>query len=89
MEGRVSRIEGGQFSKWGSRLSASKFARVSPIESGSFSKRGPRLSAVHIRFKSLQELHGLVAGNFRNVALALAPRTFVFTKLPELHGLRT
>eukprot|EP00959_Pyramimonas_sp_CCMP1952_P368214 7713023-Pyramimonas_sp.AAC.1 len=52
-------------------------AAVSQMEGGWFSKCGPRLGAAHIRFNTLQELHGLEAGRFQNVALALAPRTFV------------
>eukprot|EP00959_Pyramimonas_sp_CCMP1952_P100331 2098865-Pyramimonas_sp.AAC.1 len=49
--------------------------RDSRIEGRSFSKCGPCLSAAHIRWKQLQELHGLRAVPFRNVARALAPRT--------------
>eukprot|EP00959_Pyramimonas_sp_CCMP1952_P393831 8252317-Pyramimonas_sp.AAC.1 len=48
------------------------------MEGGSLSKRGSRLSAAHSRFKKLQELHGLRAGGFQNVTLALAPRTSAF-----------
>eukprot|EP00959_Pyramimonas_sp_CCMP1952_P217317 4545237-Pyramimonas_sp.AAC.1 len=49
------------------------------MESNSVSKCGSRISAAHIRFKQLQELHGLRAVPFQNVALALAQRTFVET----------
>eukprot|EP00959_Pyramimonas_sp_CCMP1952_P193185 4039899-Pyramimonas_sp.AAC.1 len=51
------------------------------MEGGSFSKCGSRLRAAHIRFKTLQELHGLRVVPFQHAALALvalAPRTFVF-----------
>eukprot|EP00959_Pyramimonas_sp_CCMP1952_P435577 9120887-Pyramimonas_sp.AAC.1 len=48
------------------------------VEGGSFSKCGSRPSTAHI-FQELQELHGLRAGRFQNVVLALAPRTFVLS----------
>eukprot|EP00959_Pyramimonas_sp_CCMP1952_P465374 9488182-Pyramimonas_sp.AAC.1 len=35
-----------------------------------------------------KELHGLRANGFRNVALVLAPRTFVAQNLQQLLGLR-
>ena len=102
-------MEGGSFSKCGSRLSAAhirlknlqqlqgsravpfqngalalaphtfviKLALVSTIEGGWFSKLGSRLSAAHIRLKNLQQFQGSRAVPFQNVALALAPRTFV------------
>ena len=54
-----------------------KAATVSRIEAGSFSKCGSRLSAAHIRFQHLQQFHGSRGCVTRNVALALAPRTFV------------
>eukprot|EP00959_Pyramimonas_sp_CCMP1952_P085337 1784491-Pyramimonas_sp.AAC.1 len=47
------------------------------MEGGSFSNCGYRLGAAHISLNKLQELHGLRAGRFQNVALVLAPRTFV------------
>eukprot|EP00959_Pyramimonas_sp_CCMP1952_P239386 5002807-Pyramimonas_sp.AAC.1 len=50
---------------------------ASQMEGGWFSKCGSRFSAAHTRFKHLQELHALRADGFRNVALALARRTFV------------
>eukprot|EP00959_Pyramimonas_sp_CCMP1952_P097840 2045015-Pyramimonas_sp.AAC.1 len=53
-------------------------ATASQMDGGWFSKYGSNLSAAHTRFKDLQELHGLRAGGFQNVALAMAPRTFVF-----------
>eukprot|EP00959_Pyramimonas_sp_CCMP1952_P447849 9377683-Pyramimonas_sp.AAC.1 len=53
-------------------------ATVSQIEGRWFSKRGSRFSAAHTRLKNCKELHGLRAGGFQNVALALAPRTLVF-----------
>eukprot|EP00959_Pyramimonas_sp_CCMP1952_P373248 7816577-Pyramimonas_sp.AAC.1 len=49
------------------------------MEGGSFSKCGSRLRAAHIQFKQLQELHGLRTVPFQNVALALAPHTFIET----------
>eukprot|EP00959_Pyramimonas_sp_CCMP1952_P160102 3348446-Pyramimonas_sp.AAC.1 len=60
---RVSRIEGGWFSKCGSRLSAAHIrcqtiARASRVEGGSFSNCGSRFSPARIRFKHLLELHG-------------------------------
>eukprot|EP00959_Pyramimonas_sp_CCMP1952_P282052 5895195-Pyramimonas_sp.AAC.1 len=47
-----------------------KNARASRIEGGSFSKCGSRLGAAHTRLKNLQELHGLRANPFQNVALS-------------------
>eukprot|EP00959_Pyramimonas_sp_CCMP1952_P245600 5133236-Pyramimonas_sp.AAC.1 len=47
---------------------------------GGLSKRGSRLSAARVHSKHVQELHGLMAGRFQNVALVFAPQTF--------HGLR-
>eukprot|EP00959_Pyramimonas_sp_CCMP1952_P296928 6211839-Pyramimonas_sp.AAC.1 len=47
------------------------------MEGGSFLKCGCRLSAARIRSKYVQELHGWRAAHVLNVALALAPRTFV------------
>eukprot|EP00959_Pyramimonas_sp_CCMP1952_P190000 3974774-Pyramimonas_sp.AAC.1 len=41
------------------------------------SKCGSRLSTTRIRVKDLQTLHGLRSVPFRNVALVLAPCTFV------------
>eukprot|EP00959_Pyramimonas_sp_CCMP1952_P433056 9068418-Pyramimonas_sp.AAC.1 len=48
------------------------------MEGGPFSKCSSRFSAAHIRFRKLQVLHGLRAVPFQTVALASAPRTFVF-----------
>eukprot|EP00959_Pyramimonas_sp_CCMP1952_P384534 8059044-Pyramimonas_sp.AAC.1 len=62
------------------------------MDSGWFSKRGSRLSTAHIRFKALQNLHGLRAVPFQNVALALAPHTFVVNICKGFtgsHGQRT
>eukprot|EP00959_Pyramimonas_sp_CCMP1952_P010796 226293-Pyramimonas_sp.AAC.1 len=50
---------------------------MSQMEGGWFSKCGSRLGAAHIRFKHVQEFHGLKAGGFQNAPLALARRTFV------------
>eukprot|EP00959_Pyramimonas_sp_CCMP1952_P450297 9428406-Pyramimonas_sp.AAC.1 len=47
------------------------------IESGWFSKCGSRFGAAHVRFTHVQELHGLRAAPFQNVAIASAPRTLV------------
>eukprot|EP00959_Pyramimonas_sp_CCMP1952_P435277 9114736-Pyramimonas_sp.AAC.1 len=58
--------------------SFAKFARVSRIEGWWFSEGGSRLNAGRSRFQTLQEFRGLRAGVFQNVALALAPRVFVF-----------
>eukprot|EP00959_Pyramimonas_sp_CCMP1952_P194908 4075864-Pyramimonas_sp.AAC.1 len=55
---------------------AKKVARALQMEGGSFAKCGSRLSAANNRFKHLQKFHGLGAGRFQNVALALAPRKF-------------
>eukprot|EP00959_Pyramimonas_sp_CCMP1952_P238887 4992021-Pyramimonas_sp.AAC.1 len=46
------------------------------IEGVWFSMVGSPLSAVHTHFEHLQELHGLRAVPFQNIALALARRTF-------------
>eukprot|EP00959_Pyramimonas_sp_CCMP1952_P392405 8222774-Pyramimonas_sp.AAC.1 len=72
-------MEGGSFSKCERRAhSFETFESVSRIEGGSFSKCGSRFSATHIRFKHMQEFHGLRAGRFQNAALAaLAPRALV------------
>eukprot|EP00959_Pyramimonas_sp_CCMP1952_P180033 3764546-Pyramimonas_sp.AAC.1 len=51
-----------------------------PDPDGSFSKCGFRISAAHVRLKHLQEFYGLRACRFQNVALSLAPRTFVYNK---------
>ena len=44
-----------------------------------YSKCGSRLSAAHIRFNNLQQFHGSRGCVTQNVALDLAPRTFVLT----------
>eukprot|EP00959_Pyramimonas_sp_CCMP1952_P223208 4666388-Pyramimonas_sp.AAC.1 len=56
---------------------AYKVTTASQMDGEWFSKCGSRLSAAHIRLNKSQELHGLRAGGFPNVALAFAPRTFV------------
>eukprot|EP00959_Pyramimonas_sp_CCMP1952_P208845 4368446-Pyramimonas_sp.AAC.1 len=51
------------------------------MESGWCSTCGSRLGAAHIRFKHTQaagKFHGLRAGGFQHVALALVPHTFGF-----------
>ena len=77
-------MEGGPFSKWGSRLGAAHivFKVCNNYTDGGrpFSKWGSRLGAAHIRLKSLQQFHGWRAGRFQNGALTLAPRTFVLNK---------
>eukprot|EP00959_Pyramimonas_sp_CCMP1952_P016465 349259-Pyramimonas_sp.AAC.1 len=54
---------------------------VSQMEGGWFSKCGYRLSAAHIHFKHLQELPRLRPDGFQTMALALAPRTFFFSRI--------
>eukprot|EP00959_Pyramimonas_sp_CCMP1952_P319343 6682355-Pyramimonas_sp.AAC.1 len=54
------------------------------MEGGSFSTSGSRIRATHIRFKDSQELHGLRAGRFQNVAVAFAPRTFLLQHCKSL-----
>eukprot|EP00959_Pyramimonas_sp_CCMP1952_P419040 8777696-Pyramimonas_sp.AAC.1 len=75
-------MDGGSFSKCGSRLSAVHMLQdieiVSRIEGGPFSTCSYRCNAAHIRLKHKQELHGLRAGRFHHGVLALAPRAFVF-----------
>eukprot|EP00959_Pyramimonas_sp_CCMP1952_P180330 3770916-Pyramimonas_sp.AAC.2 len=56
-----------------------KSVRASQIEGGWYSTCGSRRSAEHTRSKQLQQFHGLRAGRFQNVTLALAPRAFVVT----------
>eukprot|EP00959_Pyramimonas_sp_CCMP1952_P346458 7256237-Pyramimonas_sp.AAC.1 len=58
------------------------------MEGGWFSTRGSRLRAQHIRLKHLQELHGLRVAPFQHVALALAPRTFLFNNCNSFTGSR-
>ena len=58
--------------------SSYKFATVTRIEGVCYSKCGSRRSAAHIRFKNVQPFHGSRAYVTQSVALALAPRTFVF-----------
>ncbi len=41
-----------------------------------------------LKVKQLQELHGLRAVRYHNVALALAPRAFVLKMLQKLHTLQ-
>eukprot|EP00959_Pyramimonas_sp_CCMP1952_P166114 3471805-Pyramimonas_sp.AAC.1 len=62
------------------------------MKGGWFSKCGSRLSAAHIHFEHLQELHGLKAIPFQNVALASAPPTFISTdykRFTDSHDQRT
>eukprot|EP00959_Pyramimonas_sp_CCMP1952_P339965 7119744-Pyramimonas_sp.AAC.1 len=56
------------------------------MENERFSKYGSRLKAAHIHYVGLTKFHGLRAARFQNVALALAPRTFVL-KSEEVRGL--
>eukprot|EP00959_Pyramimonas_sp_CCMP1952_P268547 5615148-Pyramimonas_sp.AAC.1 len=58
-------------------FSFQNIARASRIEGGWCSNCGSRLSVARTRVKHVQEFHGSWAGRFRNVVLALAPRTFV------------
>eukprot|EP00959_Pyramimonas_sp_CCMP1952_P435060 9109974-Pyramimonas_sp.AAC.1 len=65
---------------------AYKVTAVSQMESGSYSKCGSRFSAAQIRVKHSQESHGVRAGRFQTVALALAPCAFVLNICKGLTG---
>eukprot|EP00959_Pyramimonas_sp_CCMP1952_P140556 2941227-Pyramimonas_sp.AAC.1 len=65
---------------------------MSRIEDGSFSKCGSCLNAANTRFEHLQEFHGSRPVPLQNVALALAPRTFVLNRcksFTDSHDQRT
>eukprot|EP00959_Pyramimonas_sp_CCMP1952_P153677 3215363-Pyramimonas_sp.AAC.1 len=68
-------------------LAPSTFAlnigKASRVEGGWFSQCGSRLSAAHIRH---QHCHAWRAGGFQNVALALAPHTFVIQTCKNFVG---
>eukprot|EP00959_Pyramimonas_sp_CCMP1952_P309558 6478318-Pyramimonas_sp.AAC.1 len=62
------------------------------MESGPLPTCGSRLRAAHARLKHLQELHGWRVGPCQNVALTVAPRTFVLNiraRFTGSHGQRT
>eukprot|EP00959_Pyramimonas_sp_CCMP1952_P060500 1263946-Pyramimonas_sp.AAC.1 len=56
------------------------------MEGGSLSKCSSRPSAAHILLERLQQLQGWRAAPFQNVALALAPRAFMFNACSRFKG---
>ena len=69
-------MEGGSFSKWGSRLGAADIRlkslqqlQATGMEGGLFSKWGSHLGAADTRLKHFQQLQGWRAVPFQNAAL--------------------
>ena len=75
-------MEGGSFSKWGSRLGAADIRLKSLRQLHGWRAAGLQNGALALAprtfvLKVFKKLHGLTAARFQNKALALAPRTFV------------
>eukprot|EP00959_Pyramimonas_sp_CCMP1952_P291957 6106276-Pyramimonas_sp.AAC.1 len=74
-------MEGGWFSKCGSRLSAAHTCFQNSQELHGLRVDGFQNVVLALAPRTfivkMQQLHGLRAGGFQNVVLALAPRTFV------------